>query len=123
MGGVQPGRSPLDRAGALMRMKAAPSSVKRVAHGVIFTPKFCETLPWYRDALGFIGSYDLYAGSEDNVVGSFNRCDSGEDYVDHHAFFSMHNDKAGLNHVSFEVHDIYDVSVGYVSHNGAAKER
>lgn len=110
---VNCGLAPLNRAGTLMRIKAAPSSVKRIAHGVIFTPNFPQSLAWYRAALGFIGSDDLYAGGEDNVVGSFNRCDCGDDFVDHHAYFAMQNEMAGLNHVSFEVHDIDDVFVGH----------
>lgn len=107
------GHFPLKRAGSLMRIDPAPSAVKRIAHGVIFTPEFEETLRWYRETLGFIGSDDLYAGGENNVIGSFNRCDAGDEYVDHHTFFTMQNDRAGLNHVSFEVHDIDDVFVGH----------
>ncbi len=107
------GHMPLNRAGTLMRLKPQPSAVKRIAHGVIFTPKFAETLAWYRDKLGFVGSDDLYAGEPGNVIGSFNRCDVGDEYVDHHTFFTMKAGKAGLNHVSFEVHDIDDVFMGH----------
>lgn len=110
---INSGPEPLNRAGTLMRIQPSPSAVKRIAHGVIFTPKFAETLKWYRETLGFIGSDDLYAGHEGNVIGSFNRCDAGDDYVDHHTFFTMTNESAGLNHVSFEVHDIDDVFVGH----------
>ena len=45
------------------------------------------------------------------MIGSFNRCDAGDDYVDHHTFFTMVADRAGLNHVSFEVHDVNWVSI------------
>jgi len=30
----------------------------------------------------------------------------GEDYVDHHVLFCVHNEKTGLNHVSYEAQDI-----------------
>lgn len=110
---INSGHSPLNRAGTLMRVKAGPSSVKRIAHGVLFTPRFSETLRWYREMLGFISSDDLYADSTDNIIASFNRCDAGTDYVDHHTFFTMRNEEAGLNHVSFEVHDIDDVFSGH----------
>jgi catechol 2,3-dioxygenase-like lactoylglutathione lyase family enzyme len=110
---VNSGQQPLNRAGTLMRIPRGPSAVKRIAHGVIFTPRFRETLAWYRATLGLISSDDMYAGNEENIIGSFNRCDCGEEYVDHHAFFCMQNEKAGLNHVSFEVHDIDDVFVGH----------
>ena len=110
---VNSGTQPLNRAGVLKRLKPAPSTVKRIAHGVIFTPKFAETLNWYREMLGFIGSDDLYAGEPDNVIASFSRCDAGDAYVDHHTFFTMVSDRAGLNHISFEVEDIDDVFVGH----------
>ena len=70
------------------------------------TPKFDETVKWFRDTLGFIRSDDVYAGSPDNIIGSFNRLDRGEDYVDHHVFFCIRHEKAGLNHLSYEVPDI-----------------
>jgi catechol 2,3-dioxygenase-like lactoylglutathione lyase family enzyme len=110
---VNSGPEPLNRAGTLMRIPRGPSAVKRIAHGVLFTPLFRETLHWFRAVLGLLSSDDMYAGSKDNIIGSFNRCDRGDEFVDHHAFFCMKNDKAGLNHVSFEVHDIDDVFVGH----------
>jgi catechol 2,3-dioxygenase-like lactoylglutathione lyase family enzyme len=107
------GYQPLNRAGMLMRVEVAPAAVKRIAHGVIFTPRFAETLKWYRATLGFISSDDLYAGSKENVIASFNRVDCGDEYVDHHAFFSMVSEKPGLNHISFEVNDLDDVFAGH----------
>ncbi len=80
--------------------------IKRIGHGVMGTPKVRETVQWFRDTLGFIGSDDVYAGQKDNLIGSFNRCDRGEEYVDHHTLFCVHNERAGLNHVSFEVPDV-----------------
>jgi catechol 2,3-dioxygenase-like lactoylglutathione lyase family enzyme len=100
------GSEPLRRSGKLMRLAKEPTPIKRIGHGVLATPKVVETVKWFREHLGFIGSDDIYAGSKDNVIGSFNRCDRGETYVDHHVFFAVHNEKAGLNHLSFEVHDI-----------------
>ena len=51
--------------------------------------------------------------SKDNLIGSFNRCDRGDDYVDHHVFFCLAHEKTGLNHLSFEVPDIDDVCMGH----------
>jgi catechol 2,3-dioxygenase-like lactoylglutathione lyase family enzyme len=118
---VNSGAEPLKRAGRLMRISPGPSTVKRIAHGVVFTPRFLETLQWYRTMLGLICSDDMYAGTKDNIIGSFNRCDCGDEFVDHHAFFCMKNDTAGLNHLSFEVHDIDDVFVGH-EHLAAKKK-
>jgi catechol 2,3-dioxygenase-like lactoylglutathione lyase family enzyme len=110
---VNSGNEPTRRAGALMRVPRGPTPVKRIAHGVMSTPKVVETVQWFRDNLGFIRSDDLYAGPKENIIGSFNRLDRGDDYVDHHVFFCLHKDIAGLNHVSFEVPDIDAVFVDH----------
>jgi catechol 2,3-dioxygenase-like lactoylglutathione lyase family enzyme len=107
------GKDSLKRAGALMRIHRGSSRVKRIGHGVMASPRVKDTVQWFRETLGFIGSDDVYAGSKDNIIGSFNRCDRGKEYVDHHVFFCIHNDRAGLNHLSFEVADIDDVFTGH----------
>src|SRR5713101_7826521 len=100
------GSEPLRRAGSLMRLPKSPALIKRIGHGVMGTPKVRETVQWFRDTLGFIGSDVVYVGEKDNVIGSFNRCDRGDEYTDHHTLFCVLNERAGLNHVSFEVPDV-----------------
>jgi catechol 2,3-dioxygenase-like lactoylglutathione lyase family enzyme len=100
------GPEPLRRAGTLMRLRKSPTPIKRIGHGVMGTPKVRETVQWFRDTLGFIGSDDVYAGQKENLIGSFNRCDRGDEYTDHHTLFCVHNERAGMNHVSFEVPDV-----------------
>src|SRR6267378_970703 len=107
------GEDPLLRAGELMRLPKGPSHVKRIGHGVMMTPKFRETVDWFREMLGFVCSDDVYAGEKNNLIGSFNRCDRGDTYVDHHVFFCLNHAKTGLNHLSFEVPDIDDVAMGH----------
>jgi catechol 2,3-dioxygenase-like lactoylglutathione lyase family enzyme len=107
------GESPLARAGELMRLPKGPAHVKRIGHGVLMTPRFRETVTWFRETLGFICSDDVYAGEKDNLIGSFNRCDRGDDFVDHHVLFCLNHEKTGLNHLSFEVQDIDDVAMGH----------
>jgi catechol 2,3-dioxygenase-like lactoylglutathione lyase family enzyme len=107
------GEAPLSRAGELMRLPKGPAHVKRVGHGVLMTPRFAETVKWFREMLGFVCSDDVYAEKEDNLIGSFNRCDRGDTYVDHHVFFCLAHQKTGLNHLSFEVQDIDDVAMGH----------
>lgn len=107
------GKDSLKRAGELMRIHRGPARVKRIGHGVMASPKVMETVHWFRETLGFIGSDDVYAGEKENIIGSFNRCDRGLTYVDHHVFFCIRNDRAGLNHFSFEVADIDDVFTGH----------
>src|SRR6266851_4467582 len=53
------GEDPLLRAGELMRLPKGPSHVKRIAHGVMMTPKFEATVAWFRDTLGFVCSDDV----------------------------------------------------------------
>src|SRR5216684_4444104 len=105
------GAEPLRRAGTLMRLRKSPTPIKRIGHGVMGTPKVRETVQWFRDTLGFIGSDDVYAGQKDNLIGSFNRCDRGEEYVDHHTLFCVHerwadtdrlNARSGSNLLSAE---------------------
>jgi catechol 2,3-dioxygenase-like lactoylglutathione lyase family enzyme len=109
-----------NRLGEPMRIHTGPSRVKRISHGVMGSPKVMETVRWFRETLGFLRSDDVYAGAEDNIIGSFNRCDRGDAYVDHHVFFCIRNDRAGLNHLSFEVHDIDDVFTGHEHLRGLA---
>lgn len=110
---VNSGNEPVRRAGEVMRVPRGPTPVKRIAHGVLSSPKVVETVRWFRDTLGFIGSDDLYAGPRENIIGSFNRLDRGDEYVDHHVFFCLAKETAGLNHVSFEVPDIDAVFVDH----------
>jgi catechol 2,3-dioxygenase-like lactoylglutathione lyase family enzyme len=110
---INSGVEPLNRAGEVIRFAAGPSSVKRIGHAVLASPRNQETVRWFRDVLGLIQSDDIYAGERDNIIGQFSRIDAGEDFVDHHAFFCMRGERAGLNHFSFEVQDIDDVFVGH----------
>jgi catechol 2,3-dioxygenase-like lactoylglutathione lyase family enzyme len=101
------------RSGDLCRLARGPSQVKRIGHGVLMTTDLGTALRWYRDRLGFVSSNDIYIGDPANVIASFNRCDRGEDFVDHHVFFCMQGDKIGLNHLSYEVQDFDDVMMGH----------
>jgi catechol 2,3-dioxygenase-like lactoylglutathione lyase family enzyme len=103
-----------ERTGDLMRLKKEPAHVMRMGHVVLFSPKVVETTRWFRETLGLIQSDDVYAGTEQNIIGTFSRADNGEDFVDHHIFFCAHHpEKTGLHHLSFEVEDIDDVFVGH----------
>ena len=101
------------RAGVLCRLPRSAAQVKRIGHGVLMATNIAATLKWYRETLGFLVSDDVYDGDKSNVIGSFNRLDRGDDYVDHHVFFCIAGPKTGLNHVSFEVRDVDDVMIGH----------
>ncbi len=118
---INSGTAPLNRAGEVIRFRQGPSSVKRIGHAVMGTPKNVETVQWFRDVLGLVQSDDIYAGQADNIIGQFSRIDADAEYVDHHAFFCMKNARAGLNHFSFEVQDIDDVFMGHEHLKGTGK--
>lgn len=107
------GDEKLRRAGELTRLPRGASEVKRIAHAVIMTQNAREKIKWYREMFGFVCSDDVYAGSKENVIASFNRCDRGETFVDHHVFLCLEGPKVGLNHLSFEVQSIDDVMLGH----------
>jgi catechol 2,3-dioxygenase-like lactoylglutathione lyase family enzyme len=110
---VNSGSDKLRRKGELFRIERGPSHVKRFGHFVVMSKNFDRTLAWYRETLGFRASDEVYEGDRTHVVGSFNRLDRGDDYVDHHAFFCIRGDKSGLNHFSYEAADIDDILVGH----------
>jgi catechol 2,3-dioxygenase-like lactoylglutathione lyase family enzyme len=107
------GDEKLRRAGQLMRLERGASQVKRIAHAVIMTQNAKEKVKWYREMFGFIPSDEVYAGTPENIIASFNRCDRGETFVDHHVFLCIEGPRAGLNHLSFEVQNIDDVMLGH----------
>jgi catechol 2,3-dioxygenase-like lactoylglutathione lyase family enzyme len=95
-----------------IRVKFGPSRVRRISHGVLATPDVAGTVRWWREVLGVIPTDDLFAGSYDNLIGSFNRIDAGDEPVDHHVVFVLKNLTAGLHHLSFEVADVEDIFLG-----------
>jgi catechol 2,3-dioxygenase-like lactoylglutathione lyase family enzyme len=110
---VNTGEDKTRRRNALYRVERGPSHVKRIGHFVLMSPNFDQMVGWYREMLGFRCSDEVYADSKEHIVGSFNRLDRGEDHVDHHVFFCIRGDKAGLNHLSYEAADIDDIMSGH----------
>ncbi|WP_313805200.1 VOC family protein [Sphingobium sp.] len=101
------------RLGREYRHVMAPSCVKRIGHVVLHATDLPRTVAWYRETLGMLGTDDVWAGEPDHVIGSFNRVDRGDDFVDHHVLFVVQQKRNGLNHVSFEVQDFDDVVAGH----------
>ena len=107
------GEQPTARAGELMRLPKGPAHVKRIGHGVLMTPKFRETVDWFRDTLGFVCSDDVYVEDKANSSARSIAATAAMTFVDHHVFFCLAAEKTGLNHLSFEVPDIDDVCMGH----------
>lgn len=107
------GADKLRRSGEFLRIERRPSQVKRIAHAVLMAPNAQQKIRWYRETFGFIASDEVYVGATDNIVASFNRCDRGERFVDHHTLLCFESPNAGLNHLSFEVQGFDDLMVGH----------
>jgi catechol 2,3-dioxygenase-like lactoylglutathione lyase family enzyme len=101
------------RAGEEKRLKKGPSRVKRIGHAVMAVPDLKNTYAWFTKHLGIVPSDKLYAGDTENVVAAFGRLDRGDDFVDHHVIFMTKGEKAGLNHIGYEVQDIDDLALGH----------
>ena len=98
---------PLRRAGELYRLqRGGPTPVRRLAHLVLVSPKFAETMAWFRAVLGFIPSDNITVGPAKALIGSFMRVDCGDDYVDHHTLAVVAGPRAGVQHLSFESQDV-----------------
>ncbi|MFP6733572.1 MAG: VOC family protein [Rhodospirillales bacterium] len=101
------------RVGVRKSLPAGPAHVKRLGHFGIVSPDPAGTVAWYRTALGLVGSDEIYVEREDNVMASFNRVDQAAEYVDHHTLLCVSGERAGLNHLAFEVEDMDDLLIGH----------
>ena len=102
----------LRRVGVPFRRPPGAARVKRLGHVVISSIDLRATLAWYRETLGFLASDDVYLGTPEHLVASFNRLNRGEEYVDHHVLMAIQGSIADLNHVGFEVQDVDDLLFG-----------
>jgi catechol 2,3-dioxygenase-like lactoylglutathione lyase family enzyme len=107
------GSDKLRRAGDLLRVGRRASQVKRIAHAVLMTRNAPEKVRWYREMFGLLPSDEIYEGKPDNLIASFNRCDRGDAFVDHHTLLCFESPNVGLNHLSFEVQSFDDLMVGH----------
>ncbi|HKT73864.1 MAG TPA: VOC family protein [Steroidobacteraceae bacterium] len=101
------------REGKEFRVRRGPSQVKRIGHVVVHATDLQKTVSWYRETLGMLGTDDVWAGTPEHVIASFNRVNCGTTFVDHHVLFVVQQKRDGLNHISFEVQDFDDVLAGH----------
>ncbi len=99
--------------GTFYRRPPGAARVKRIGHFVTSTPDVKRTRDWYRETLGLIGTDDVFADAEDNVIATFNRLPRGKEFVDHHVFMTHKAPAPGLNHFGFEVQDYDDIFFGH----------
>jgi catechol 2,3-dioxygenase-like lactoylglutathione lyase family enzyme len=103
------------RRGALQRVQAGPSCVKRVGHAGLRIRDFRRSEAWYKSRFGFLSSDEVYLGAPDNIIAAFMRCDRGDVHADHHTLvcIGVGEGEVGLDHVAFEVEDFDAVMVGH----------
>ncbi len=103
------------RIGAVQRIKAGPSRIKRFGHLALNVANVPASLAWYHQRFGLLQS-DRVNLAPGQPVAAFTRCDRGAEPADHHSILfasSMGSGGiAGLNHLSWEVCDIDDVHAG-----------
>jgi len=103
------------RHGALQRVQAGPSCIKRVGHAGLRVRDFRHSEAWYKSRFGFLSSDEVYLGAPDNIIAAFMRCDRGDVHADHHTLVcvGVGEGEVGLDHVAFEVEDFDAVMVGH----------
>ncbi len=95
------------RFNASLRPKREPCPVLRLGHFVLHVSDHEAAVRWFQERFGLLPSdYLCVPGDERTVVGTFLRCDRGEQFVDHHSLLVLQSAHAGVHHCSFEVQDI-----------------
>ena len=93
-----------------LRPKREPGLVKRLGHFVLRVSNHEQTRAWLRERFGLLDAdYLCVPENEQQVVGTFVRCDRGEQLADHHSMLIVESrDPAdtGVHHCSFEMQDL-----------------
>ena len=100
------------REGECVRLEAGPAQCKRLGHVVLTVTDFIKTDAFYKSHFGLLSSDECH-NDQGEVVLSFNRCDKGEDWVDHHTLLTVPGEKASLGHIAFEVEDLNHLQLGH----------
>ena len=90
-----------------LRPKREPALVLRLGHFVLRVSNHDESVAWFQQRFGLLATdYICVPGDESKVIGTFLRCDRGEELVDHHAMLVVQANETGVHHCSFEVQDV-----------------
>ncbi|HZR02779.1 MAG TPA: VOC family protein, partial [Burkholderiales bacterium] len=98
------------RRGGTQRISKGPAQILRLGHVLFFASDFNRTRDWWRQYLGMLTSDTIHAGTEDNKLGGFLRCDRGAEFTDHHTIALFGGPVPKLHHCSFEIQD-FDAQV------------
>ena len=100
------------RRGEFVRLEDGPSQCKRLGHVVLIVTDFKQTDAFYKSNFGLISSDECY-NDEGEIVLTFNRCDKGDAWVDHHTLLTVPGQEAELGHIAFEVEDLNHLQLGH----------
>jgi catechol 2,3-dioxygenase-like lactoylglutathione lyase family enzyme len=98
-----------ERISEFQRPDNGPAMVSRLGHCVFKVTDGVAGAQWLHDNLGMLQSDRLMApDDEDAVLGTFMRCDRGQDFTDHHTILVLHAPgDVKIHHSSYEIQD-YD---------------
>lgn len=90
-----------------LRPRREPGLALRLGHFVLRVSNHEESVAWFQERFGLLPSdYMCMPGNEAQVLGTFLRCDRGEQPVDHHSMLIVRADQTGVHHCSFEFQDV-----------------
>ncbi|SLK07929.1 VOC family protein [Novosphingobium mathurense] len=104
-------------------LSTGPSHVMRLGHLVLSVAHAPTSEAWYQERFGLLVS-DAIELDDGHYLGSFMRCDRGDEPADHHSLFLAQNGSdPAYRHAAFEVLDMDDLLVGhdYLEEAGATK--
>lgn len=101
------------RRGELVRLYRGPVAVKRLGHIVLFVANFATADRFYKSHFGFLDSDQIAHADENRNIAAFERCDRGDEYVDHHTLMLAEAGHAAFNHAGFEVENIDALMIGH----------
>jgi catechol 2,3-dioxygenase-like lactoylglutathione lyase family enzyme len=96
-----------ERRNQSLRPKREPALALRLGHFVLRVSNHDQSVAWFKERFGLLPSdYICVPGDESKVIGTFLRCDRGEEFVDHHSMLIVEAKETGVHHCSFEVQDV-----------------
>lgn len=98
------------RVNGSLRPKREPGLAKRLGHFVLRVSDHERTRDWFRERFGLVDAdYLCVPGDVSQVIGTFVRCDRGDELVDHHSMLIVQSQDpadTGVHHCSFEMQDL-----------------
>jgi catechol 2,3-dioxygenase-like lactoylglutathione lyase family enzyme len=92
-----------------------PAQVLRLGHAGLIVSDLGRSFDWYTGNFGLIPSDVIYIGEPSRRIGTFLRCDRGDEWVDHHSLvmFAGRDGAGRFHHASFEAQDSEAQQLGH----------